>query len=154
MGGFFKMFFASLLALIIFSFIGFFIFLALIAGLAKSDKPMVEKNSVLVVNLGQSFQEQLLESPLASFSSNDELSVPGVYDVVRLVQKAGKDDKIKGIYLLSGISPNGFATSEEIRNALIAFKKSGKFIVAYSEMMNQKSYHVANIADKIYVNPK
>ena len=154
MGGFFKMFFASFLALLIFCIIGFFIFLALIAGLATSDKPTVEKNSVLVVNLGQPFQEQELESPLAIFSSNDELSVPGVYDVVRLIQKAGKDDKIKGIYLMSGMSPNGFATSEEIRNALLAFKKSGKFIIAYSEMMSQRSYHVANVADKIYVNPK
>ena len=63
-----------------------------------------------------------MESPLASFSSNDELSIPGVYDVVRLIQKAGKDDKIKGIYLASGISSNGFAASEEIRNALLAFK--------------------------------
>jgi len=154
MGGFFKMFFASLLALIIFSVIGFFLFLVLIAGLAKSDAPLVEKNSVLVINIGQSFQEQKMESPLATFSSNDELSVPGVYDVVRLIQKAAKDDKIKGIYLQSGLNPNGFATSEEIRNALLAFKKSGKFIIAYSEMMNQKSYHVANVADKVYVNPK
>src|SRR6187200_2765907 len=154
MGGFFKMFFASLLALIIFSVIGFFLFLVLIAGFAKSDAPLVEKNSVLVINIGQSFQEQKQENPLATFSSNDELSVPGVYDVVRLIQKAAKDDKIKGIYLQSGLNPNGFATSEEIRNALLAFKKSGKFIIAYSEMMNQKSYHVANVADKVYVNPK
>ena len=154
MGGFFKMFFASLLALIIFSVIGFFLFLVLIAGLAKSDAPLVEKNSVLVINIGQSFQEQKMESPLATFSSNDELSVPGVYDVVRLIQKAAKDDKIKGIYLQSGLNPNGFATSEEIRNALLAFKKTGKFIIAYSEMMNQKSYHVANVADKVYINPK
>lgn len=154
MGGFFKMFFASLLALIIFSAIGFFLCLVLIAGLAKSDAPLVEKNSVLVINIGQPFQEQKLESPLAVLSSNDELSVPGVYDVVRLIQKAAKDDKIKGIYLQSGLNPNGFATSEEIRNALLTFKKSGKFIVAYSEMMNQKSYHVANVADKVYVNPK
>src|SRR6187551_2841886 len=154
MGGFFKMFFASLLALIIFSVIGFFLFLVLIAGFAKSDAPLVEKNSVLVINIGQSFQEQKQENPLALLSSNDELSVPGVYDVVRLIQKASKDDKIKGVYLQSGLNPNGFATSEEIRNALLAFKKSGKFIIAYSEMMNQKSYHVANVADKVYVNPK
>ncbi len=154
MGGFFKMFFASLLALIIFSVIGFFLFLVFIAGLAKSDAPLVEKNSVLVINIGQPFQEQKLENPLALLSSNDELSVPGVYDVVRLIQKAAKDEKIKGIYLQSGLNPNGFATSEEIRNALLAFKKSGKFIIAYSEMMNQKSYHVANVADKVYVNPK
>src|SRR6187551_3629003 len=154
MAGFFKMFFASLLALIIFSVIGFFIFLALIAGLTTAEKPLVEKNSVLVVNIGQPFQEQMLENPLALLSSNDDLSVPGVYDVVRLIQHAAKDDKIKGIYLQSGLNPNGFATSEEIRNALLAFKKSGKFIIAYSEMMNQKSYHVANVADKVYVNPK
>ena len=154
MGGFFKMFFASLLALIIFFVIGFFLFIAFIAGLAKSDKPMVEKNSVLVINLGQNFMEQQIESPLAVLSSNDELTVPGVYDVVRLIQKAAKDDKIKGIYLQSGLNPNGFGTCEEVRSALLTFKKSGKFIVAYSEMMNQKSYYVANVADKIYVNPK
>ena len=100
------MFFASLLALIIFSVIGFFLFLVLIAGFAKSDAPLVEKNSVLVINIGQSFQEQKQENPLALLSSNDELSVPGVYDVVRLIQKASKDDKIKGIYLQSGLNPN------------------------------------------------
>jgi len=49
--------------------IGFFLFLVLIAGLAKSDAPLVEKNSVLVINIGQSFQEQKMESPLATFSS-------------------------------------------------------------------------------------
>lgn len=154
MAGFFKMFFASLLAIIVFSVIGFFIFLAMIAGLASSDKPLVEKNSVLLLNIGQQFREQELDNPLAELSGNAELSVPGVYDVVRLIDKAAKDDKIKGIFLQSGLNPNGFATSEEIRNALVAFKTSGKFIIAYSEMMNQKSYHVANVADKIYVNPK
>lgn len=154
MGGFFKMFFASMLALIIFSIVGFLLFLVLIAGLASSDKPAIEKNSVLVLNLNQPFLEQQVENPLAAFSGNEELSVPGLYDVVRLIHKAGKDEKIKGIYLQSGLNPNGFAASEEIRNALIEFKKSGKFILAYSEMMNQKSYHIANIADKIYVNPK
>ena len=93
MNSFFKMFFASLLALIIFSVIGFFIFLVFIAGLAKSDTPLVEKNSVLVVNLGQLYQEQKMESPLALVSSNEELSVPGVYDVVRLLQRQQRTTK-------------------------------------------------------------
>src|SRR5262245_42541705 len=150
MGGFFKMFFASLLALIVFCVIGFFLFIAFVAGLTTADKPLIEKNSVLVINLGQNLLEQQLESPLPSSSSNDELTVPGVYDVIRLIQKAAKDEKIKGIYVMSGLNPNGYGTAEEIRNALLAFKKSGKFVVAYSEMMNQKSYHVANVADKIY----
>ena len=154
MAGFFKMFFASLLALIIFCVIGFFLFLALLTGLAKSDKPIVEKNSVLVVNIGQPFLEQKLENPLADLSGNAELSIPGVYDIVRLIKKAATDERIKGIYLMSGLNPNGFASSEEIRDALIDFKKSGKFIIAYGEMMNQKSYHIANVADKVYINPK
>lgn len=154
MGGFFKMFFASLLAMIVFSIIGFFLFLAMVAGLTATEKPLVEKNSVLIINLSQPFLEQQLENPLADFSSNDELTVPGVYDVIRVINKAATDEKIKGIYLVCGSSYNGFASSDEIRNALLAFKKSGKFLLAYGEVMDQKTYMVANAADKIYINPK
>ena len=143
-----------MVALIVFSLIALFLLIAFVSGLAKSDKPVVEKNSVLVINLSQNFMEQEIASPLASFSSNDELTVPGVYDIVRLIKKAGTDERIKGIYLSAGLNPNGFASCEEIRNALHDFKKSGKFIFAYSEMMNQKSFYVANVADKVYVNPK
>lgn len=154
MGGFFKMFFASLLAFFVFCIIGFFLFLALIAGLTKTEKPLVEKNSVLVINLSQPFLEQQLENPLAEFSSNDDLTIPGVYDVIRVINKAATDEKIKGIYLVCGSSFNGLATSDEIRNALLAFKKSGKFLIAYGEYMDQKTYMVANVADKVYINPK
>ena len=154
MGGFFKMFFASLLALIIFSVIGFFVFLALIAGLTAEKKPLVEKNSVLVINTSEIILEQQVENPLSLISGDDDLSKPGLFDLVRLIKKAGSDENIKGIYLMTGINSNGFATSDEIRNALIDFKKSGKFIIAYGEVINQKSYHIANVANKIYVNPK
>lgn len=154
MGGFFKMFFASLVALIVFSVVAFFLLIAFVAGLATSDKPTVEKSSVLVLNLDQPFFEQQVENPLADLSGNDEMNVPGVYDVVRLIEKARTDVRIKGIYLLAGLNPNGFATCEEIRNSLIGFKKSGKFIYAYGETMNQKSFYIANVADKIFVNPK
>ena len=154
MGSFFKMFFASLLALIIFSVIGFFLLMATVAGLASSDKPLVESSSVLVINLGQTYHEQQIENPIADITGNDEMNAPGLYDVVRLIKKAKTDEKIEGIYLQAGQNPNGFATNEELRNALKDFRQSKKFIIAYSEMMDQKSYHVANIADKIYVNPK
>lgn len=154
MGGFFKMFFASLVALIVFTVVAFFLAMAFFVGLASNNKFVVEKNSVLVLNLGQPFLEQQLENPLAEISNNDELNVPGVFDVVRLIQKAKHDERIKGIYLMAGLNPNGFATNEEIRNALEDFKGSKKFIIAYGETMNQKSFYVANVADKIYVNPK
>jgi protease-4 len=154
MGGFFKMFFASLLALIIFSVLCFFLLMTIVAGLTTAERPMIEKNSVLLLNMGHHYREQQLENPLAELSSNDELTVPGVYDVVRLIKKAAADDKIKGIYLTGGINPNGFAANEEIRNALVEFKKSGKFILAYGEVISQKSFYVSSIADRIYVNPK
>jgi len=154
MGSFFKMFFASLLAMIIFSLVGFFLVMAFVAGLATADKPVVEKNSVLVINLSQPISEQRIVNPLAVISSNDEMDIPGVYDIIRLIKKAKTDEKIKGIYLQAGLNPNGFVTNEEIREALADFKMSKKFIISYSETMNQKSFYVANVADKIYVNPK
>ncbi len=154
MGGFFKTFFASLLALLVFSVVVFFLLMSFVVGLTTSERPTVERNSVLVLNLGHPYLEQELNNPLASFSGNDEMTMPGVYDVVRLIEKAKTDERIRGIYLLAGLNPNGFATSEEIRNALLDFKKSHKFLIAYGETMNQKSFHVANVADKIYVNPK
>jgi protease-4 len=154
MGSFFKIFFASLTALVVFTIVAFFLTMAFFVGLATAKKIEVDKNSVLILNLSQPYLEQQLENPLAELTSNEELNVPGVYDVVRLIQKAKADEKIKGIYLMAGLNPNGFATCEEIRNALIDFKKSNKFILAYGETMNQKSFYVANVADKIFVNPK
>lgn len=154
MASFLRMFLASLLALVIFSFIAFFVFIAFINGLAKSDRPKVEPNSVLVLNLSQDFQEQAIENPLARISSLGESNIPGLYDVIRLIRKAKNDKQIKGLYILTGVNPNGFASNEEIRTALIDFKKSGKFIFAYGEVLDQSSYHIANAADKIYLNPK
>lgn len=154
MGGFFKTFFASLLALLVFSLLMFFLLMAFVAGLASKESPVVEKNSVLVIDITQPYLEQQLENPLADISSNEEWSVPGLYDVVRLIRKAKTDERIKGIYLHAGNNPNGFATCEEIRNALLEFKKSGKFLLAYGETMNQKAFYVANVADKVYLNPQ
>ncbi len=153
MANFFRMFFASLLALLIFSLIGFFLFIALISGLAKSDRPKVADNSVLVLNLDQLYMDRPIESALTQIQNLGESDVPGLYDVVRLIRKAKNDKKIKGIYILTGMNMNGFATNEEIRNALIDFKESKKFMYAYGELLDQKSYHVANTADRVYLNP-
>lgn len=153
MGSFFKMFFASLVALVIFSLVCFFLFITLLSGLARGSKPKVARNSVLVLNLGQIYGEQPDENPLGRLVNEDE-DVPGLYDVVRLIKHAASDKEIKGIYVLAGMNMNGFAGLEEIRNELINFRNSGKFILAYGEVMDQKSYYVSTAADSIYVNPK
>lgn len=154
MGGFFKSFFAALLALVVFAVIGVVILLGVAGSLLSPSKPEVEGRSVLVVDLGQTFREQSQDNPLSALGSDDEYDVPGLYDVVRLLHYAKTDSAIKGIYIKCNNDPNGFATNEEIRHALVDFKKSGKFIYAYGEMISQKAYYVATVADKIYCNPK
>ena len=153
MKSFFKIFFASLLSLVVFSLIVFFLFVGWLAGLASKGKPKVEAKSVLVLDLSQDFKELPVESPLSAFSSNDEIDVPGLYDVVRLIDKAKDDKNISGIHIIANSNPNGFANSEDIRNALVNFKASKKFIVASGDLVSQKAYYVADVADKIYLNP-
>jgi len=153
MKSFFKIFFASLLALVIFSLIVFFMLMGWITGLASKETPRVAAKSVLVLDLSQNFKEQKVESPLSTFSSNDEMDIPGLYDVVRLINKAKTDKNISGIYIIANTNPNGVSSSEEIRNALIDFKTSKKFILAHGDVISQKAYSVAGVADKLYLNP-
>ena len=154
MSGFFKIFFATLLSLLVFSLLVFFFLASFIGGLASKNKPDVPANSVLVLDLGQHYMEQEQENPLSFISGKDEKNVPGLYDVVRLLHKAKTDKNISGIYIIANQSPNGFAASEEIRNALLDFKQSKKFIIASGDVITQKAYAVANAADKIYVSPQ
>jgi protease-4 len=151
MRSFFKIFFASLLALIVFCVLGFFIVLALIGSLASKDKPDVASKSLLVLDLSQGFHERMLKKPLAVLS--DEGNTPGLYDVIRLIEHAKTDNDISGIYIEADGNANGFAASNELRNALLDFRSSKKFIIAHGDVMTQAAYFVANAADKIYVNP-
>jgi protease IV len=152
MRSFFKIFFASLLALAIFSVVVFFLLVAWITGLASKDRPNVASKSVLVLNLGQHYMEQVQKLPLSGLT-NDADDIPGLYDVVRLLHKAKTDNDISGIYITANGNPNGFAASEEIRNALLDFKGSKKFIIAHGDVITQKAFHVADVADKLYANP-
>jgi protease-4 len=159
MRSFFKTFFAALLALIVFVFVIVMFFVGMVAGIARgigsSSKPFVGDKAVLVLDLSQTFHEQAQENPLAGFGSDDEYyDAPGVYDLIRLLRHAKGDSTVKGIYVKCNSNSNGFATCEEIRNALLDFKKGGKFVIAYGDGIPQKAYYVANVADKIYCNPK
>ena len=108
----------------------------------------------MVLNLGQHYMEQAQENYLSLLSSDGDKDVPGLYDVVRLLHKAKTDKNISGVYIIANTSPNGFAASKEIRNALLDFKQSGKFVIAHGDVISQKAYAVANVADKIYVSPQ
>ena len=118
MRGFFKTFFAALLALVAFSIVVLFVIFTFIGGILSPAKPDVGGKAVLVVDLGQAYKERGVDNPLANFDGEDEYDVPGVYDMVRLIHHARSDSAIKGIYLKCNNDPNGFATNEEIRLAI------------------------------------
>jgi protease-4 len=154
MKGFFKTVFASLLALILFTIIGIFILMGLIAGAASSDKPYIGNNAVLVLDLSDRFKEQSQENPVNALISKTDMDVPSLYEMVRMVRYAKSDSSIKGIYILCGNNSNDFAASEELRKALLDFKTTKKFVIAYGETISQKGYYVGSTADKIYCHPK
>jgi protease IV len=151
MGSFFKMFFASLLAFVVFCFIIFFLLFAVIGSIASDDKPEIADGSVLVLDLSKFFNERKQPDAFAAIAGDDEM--PGLYDVIRLIHHAKDDENIAGIYVIANGNANGFGSSNEIRNALANFKTSKKFIIAHGDVMSQGAYFVANIADKVYVNP-
>jgi protease IV len=154
MRAFFKYFFAALLALFVFTFLGFFLLIGAAGTLANKDTVETGQKAVLYIDLDESFPEKGNDDPFSALSQGNSYEKPGLYDLVRMIRYAAKDSSVKGIYIKANGNSNGFAASEEIRSALLAFKQSKKFIMAYGEVMSQKAYYVANVADKIYVQPK
>ena len=150
---FIKIFFASFLALLVFCLISFFIGIWLIGSALQPSKPDIGSKAVLVLDLSKNYQEQEKENPIGSLTSDPSNDIPGLYDVVRMLHYAKTDSAIKGIYIKAGDNANGFGSSEELRKAILDFKQSKKFVIAYGEAMDQKSYYVATAADKIYCHP-
>ena len=154
MKSFFKTFFAALLALIIFSLLGFFILIGIAADFSTDEKVAVAQNSVLVIDASETFLGQSKNDPFSELMNKKNGKQPSLSELIGLLNYAKKDSSIKGIYIKCAENPNGYAATEEIRKALIDFKKSNKFIVAYAETISQKGYMMANVADQIYTHPQ
>ena len=149
---FFKIFFASLLALFVFSLIGFFLIAGAISGLTSKEKTSVASKSVLLLDLSQHFSEQIQNDPITQLTGSEE-DVPGLYDVLRLIKHAKEDKNISGIYITGNSNGNGFASNNELRAAIQDFKTTKKFVLAHADLLTQGSYFVSALADKVYVNP-
>ena len=154
MKSFFKTFFAALLALFIFSLLGFFILIGIAAAFSTDEKVAVAQNSVLVIDASETFLEQSKNDPFSELMNKKNGKQPSLSELIGLLNYAKKDSSIKGIYIKCAENSNGYAATEEIRKALIDFKKSNKFIVAYAETISQKGYMMANVADQIYTHPQ
>ncbi len=148
---FIKTVFASCLGVIL----AFFLLIMVVAVIAvcSDSSSEIKDSSVLLVSLDGVIDERDDDDIYIdlSFSPSGQT---GLSDIRYAIQEAKKDDRIKGIYLKTNVLQTGYATLEEIRDALADFKSSGKFIYAYSGLYTQGAYYVASVADSLYMNPR
>lgn len=159
MKDFFKMMLASCLSNLIILGVGVFVFVALIVGSVatmvssgeNADMLVVKENSVLELDLNKSIYERTPNELDAYLEGNQVL---GADVLLKSIRMAKDDDNISGIYLkMSALYNAGWALTEEIRNAIVDFKESGKFVYSYADTYSQKGYYLASVADSVFINP-
>lgn len=162
MKSFLKYTLATIVGIIIVNVLLLFVFFGILGVIASfGEKPvLIKENSILRLQFNSDIPDRASDNPFHNFDffSMQPGESTGLNEILKNIDKAAKDNRIQGIYLdLTDIQSNfgALATVEEIRNALLKFKKSGKFIYSYSNLgYSQKSYYLATVADSIFVNPE
>lgn len=152
---FFKYVLATIVGFIcVTAFMGIMSLIMFFSIMATSDtQPTVSDGSVLRIELNGTVSERATETPFAELMGNKALASQGLDDLLKAIKVAKTNDKIKGIYLEGGLLSADFASLEELRKALVDFKQSKKFVVAYADQYTQGSYYLASAADKVWLNP-
>jgi len=156
MKDFIKYVFATVTGIIVFSLIMGILFVISIVGLAASSASSipVEDNSVFTLSLSGQVNERAEEDIMGLMMGQVSESI-GLEDIISSIKKAKDNEDIKGIYIESGLfSSDSPASAHAIREALLDFKKSGKWIVAYADSYTQTTYYICSVADKVYLNPQ
>ena len=150
---FFKFVLATIVGLLAFSFLGFLLLIGII-GAAKSagEHKETASNSVLELKLNEPLSERGRDSKFGGLGGGN--SSTGLVGLKEAIKRAKTDGDIKGILLNLSIVQGGMASLEEVRDALLDFKKSGKFVVAYHEVCSEKSFYLSSVADEIYLHPQ
>ena len=155
-----KVFLASLLAVVAGSVVTFLFWLILFSGISAMFAPEVESvpdKAILHIDLAESLVDAPSKNPMGGFDlmSMTSLSSLTIYDAMRALESAAKDERIEGIYInLTGGGSAGMTLLEELRAAITQFKQSGKWVVAYNDTYSQGGYYLASVADKIYMQPE
>ena len=151
-----KQAFATVVGILIFTVaMGIIGVISIVGMVASTDStPKVADNSVLVLNLNGVMQERS-EDDIYGLLTGGEMSSLGLDDLAEAIDKAKTDDNVKGIYIEAGMfAPDGPASVQALREKLVEFKKSGKWIVAYGDQYTQSAYWLCSVADKVIVNPE
>ena len=158
MKSFFKYLLASVLGVLLAGILMFFLLIGGIGAMVSSQEQAVKvkSNTILHIELNQPIMDRSNKNPMESFDFSSFKPVPqlGLNDILTNIKKAKTDSDIDGIYLDLTFISAGIGTVEEIRNALIDFKESGKFIISYSDNYTQPTYYLASVSDKVYLNPE
>ena len=155
MKDFFKNVAATIVGLFAFGLImtilGFICIIGMIA--SSNSKPALKDNAVMVLKLQGQIEDRSEDNWLGELTG-EQFNNLGMNKILSSIRKAKDEEKVKGIYLETGILESDYATLQEIRNALADFKKSGKWIIAYGDALSQGGYYLASVANKVYVNPE
>ena len=145
----------GIISIILFFTLFFIMFSIILAGFGEKEVP-VSENTVLKINLSNDIPDRTTDNPFKNidFTSFESVKVMGLNDILKTIEKAKLDDRVKGIYLDLSFIPAGIASIEEIRNKLLEFKETGKFIISYSDVYTQSAYYLASVSDEIYINPQ
>ena len=152
---FFKYVLATIVGIILTSIILTVICIVSVAGMVASEgaTSSVPKNSILRINLNGEIVERAGEgSPLEILNQGEDLTI-GLDQALDALKKAAKNDKVKGIYLEGGSLAALPADLQELRQALLDFKESGKWIVAYGDTYSRAAYYLCSVADELLLNP-
>ncbi|MBQ6226155.1 MAG: signal peptide peptidase SppA [Bacteroidaceae bacterium] len=152
---FFKYVLATIVGIILTSIIFTVITIVSVAGMVASEgaTSAVPKNAVLRLKLQGEVVDRAGEgSPYDIFSQGEDLSI-GLDQALDALKKAAKNDRVKGIYLEAGSFGAYPADLQELRRALVEFKESGKWIVAYGDNYSRAAYYLCSVADEVYLNP-
>lgn len=147
-------FFGMLIFSVVASVIAFIGFAGMIASAASSSSVSLKDGSVLVLKLDGVMTERSTDPSPVDYLQGNGIGTVGLTDMLSAIHKAKDNDKIKGIYMEGGELLSDFSQKQELRNALADFKKSGKWIIAYSDMYGVGNYYIASVADKVYLNPQ
>ncbi len=155
---FLKMVLAVIAGLILTSLLFFVVMLSVFSGMAAAGKKQVDipEKTVLVMKTGAMIPDRSRSNPLTMFDplTMSLTQTPGLNEILKNLKKAAEDENVSGILIENGTMPSGWATADEIRTALLEFKKSGKFIYSYSDyMLMQESYFISTSADAIWISP-
>lgn len=153
---FFKFVFASFFGMMLFSIVtGFFALCGIVGMITSQDATKEpEENSVLVLNLSGQLSERSDNNFLSQLQGTQVNSL-GLDNLIEGVKKAKDNDNIKGIYIEAGaFAADSYASMQALRNALLDFKKSRKWIIAYADTYTQGTYYLSSVADKVYLNPQ